>query len=166
MKLGILSDTHGFLNPKIFGIFQGVDLICHAGDIGNERNIFELEKIAPVKAVHGNVDYFPLTTKYPEQHLITVANQQLLLIHHFDERRASHRHRISKYKNLKLIICGHTHRSAYFRFDQIGILNPGCAGKDTRYEPASVALLTIENNHICQPEIIYLSTPEKKIKNN
>ena len=56
MKIGVISDTHGFLDPKIFELFAGVEHILHAGDIGFASIILELQEIAPVTAVYGNTD--------------------------------------------------------------------------------------------------------------
>src|SRR5262245_36659364 len=56
MKLGVISDTHGLLDPKIPGVFEGVDLILHGGDIGPAAILHQLEAIAPVTAVLGNTD--------------------------------------------------------------------------------------------------------------
>ena len=54
MKIGVISDTHSYINPKVFPAFEGVELILHAGDIGSEDIITSLETLAPVKAIHGN----------------------------------------------------------------------------------------------------------------
>ena len=56
MKIGILSDTHGYLNNRVHALLNGVDEIIHAGDIGNDDILIELETIAPVTAVRGNMD--------------------------------------------------------------------------------------------------------------
>ncbi|HAV64105.1 MAG TPA: YfcE family phosphodiesterase, partial [Verrucomicrobiales bacterium] len=56
MRIGVISDTHGYLDPKIPALFQGVEHILHAGDIGYASIILELEQIAPVTAVLGNTD--------------------------------------------------------------------------------------------------------------
>ena len=56
MKIGVISDTHGYLDPRVESLFQGVDHILHAGDIGYASIILELEFIAPVTAVNGNND--------------------------------------------------------------------------------------------------------------
>jgi putative phosphoesterase len=58
MKIGVISDTHGLLRPEVFGVFDGVDHILHAGDIGGEDVLVELRALAPVTAVAGNVDGF------------------------------------------------------------------------------------------------------------
>jgi len=56
MKIGVISDTHDYLDPLILQLFQGVDHIIHAGDVGMQIIIFELEQIAPTTAVIGNTD--------------------------------------------------------------------------------------------------------------
>jgi putative phosphoesterase len=65
MKIGLISDTHGHLPGKVHDAFKTVDLILHAGDIGSQDIINELETIAPVYAVHGNIDGWPLRKIYP-----------------------------------------------------------------------------------------------------
>ena len=66
MNIGVISDTHGLVRPGVYDVFEGVDLILHAGDIGSRDVIIELEAIAPVKAVVGNVDV-NLTNHFPNQ---------------------------------------------------------------------------------------------------
>ncbi|MCA9469258.1 MAG: metallophosphoesterase family protein, partial [Nitrospira sp.] len=54
--IGVISDTHGLVRPEVFEVFQGVEVILHAGDIGHEEVLRTLETIAPVVAVRGNND--------------------------------------------------------------------------------------------------------------
>jgi putative phosphoesterase len=56
VRIGLISDTHGFLDPAVLGLFAGVDLILHAGDIGDRAILDELSAVAPVEAVSGNLD--------------------------------------------------------------------------------------------------------------
>src|SRR5207244_9214273 len=56
VRLGVISDTHGLLRPKVFEVFKQVDHILHAGDVGKPQILIELEAIAPVTAVYGNAD--------------------------------------------------------------------------------------------------------------
>ena len=78
-KIGIISDTHNFLDPKIATLFAGVDHILHGGDIGLPRIILELEVIAPVTAVAGNTDDPGLNYRITET--ITLAGRKFL-VHH------------------------------------------------------------------------------------
>ena len=78
MKIGVISDTHNFLDPKIAELFSGVGHILHAGDIGNTSIISELEEIAPVTAVYGNTD---MGLPFEETEGIELGTRKFL-IHH------------------------------------------------------------------------------------
>jgi len=66
MRIGVVSDTHGYLNPRVVEVLEGVDRILHAGDIGSQEVILRLEAVAPVTAVRGNNDRTGPTAGYPE----------------------------------------------------------------------------------------------------
>ena len=85
MKLGILSDTHGYFHPELTRVFAGVDYILHAGDIGLECVIKSLEQIAPVIAVRGNIDGedFYFTPKIEHRELDGLHFAILRMIHRF-----------------------------------------------------------------------------------
>src|SRR2546423_11271360 len=79
MKIGVISDTHNFLDAKIAKLFAGVEHILHAGDIGLPWVILELEAIAPVAAVLGNTDDGRL--QFKETEIVELAGRKLL-VHH------------------------------------------------------------------------------------
>ena len=56
MRIGLISDTHGFLDPKVFEYFKEVDQIWHAGDVGTSSVVEELGAFKPVLGVYGNID--------------------------------------------------------------------------------------------------------------
>ena len=78
MKIGVLSDTHDFLDPRIVELFQGVDHILHAGDVGMQIIVFELEQIAPTTAVLGNTD---LGNPLRLTELVTLGDLKFLVQH-------------------------------------------------------------------------------------
>ena len=84
MKIGVISDTHGFLDPKVLKLFAGVEHILHAGDIGSDAIIAELEAVAPVTAVLGNTDSSP-TFRLAE--VVKLAGRKFL-VHHIVNPRA------------------------------------------------------------------------------
>lgn len=139
MKLGLISDTHGFLDPRLSRIFSGVDHILHAGDIGPDFLIAQLESVAPVTAVLGNNDdspSFPLTQ-------VKLLGEMKFLVHHIVSPRAltdELRARIVR-ERPDVVMFGHSHQP----FDQIinGVrfVNPGYAGKPRFGAERSVALL-------------------------
>ena len=80
MKIGVISDTHGDINPAAFNVFNDVELILHAGDIGNSDIITELEALAPVTAVLGNTDGFNLAGRYPEREIIYIKGKKVYTV--------------------------------------------------------------------------------------
>src|SRR5262245_36702942 len=79
-RIGVIADTHGLLRPEIFEIFEGVTLILHAGDFGNERILAELEAIAPVAAVAGNVDGVP-QARWPSRRELETPAGRIAMTH-------------------------------------------------------------------------------------
>ena len=142
MKLGVISDTHGWLDPKIPGRFAGVEHILHAGDIGSEAVTAELETVAPVTAVLGNTDTSP-TFRLTE----TVAlGGRKFLVHHIVNPRA-----LTEELRLRLarerpdaVVFGHTHRAIAETIDGVLFLNPGYAGRSKPGLERSAAILHCE----------------------
>lgn len=144
MKLGLISDTHGFLDPRLTKIFHDVDHILHAGDIGPDFLIAQLEAIAPVTAVLGNNDNSPC---FPLTQVVTLGEVKILL-HHIVTPRAltdELKARVAK-ENPAVVMFGHSHQ----QFDQVvnGVrfINPGYAGKPKFGAERSVALLEMIGN--------------------
>jgi uncharacterized protein len=153
MKIGVISDTHNFLDPKIPELFAGVDHIIHAGDVGAAWITFQLEQIAPVTAVSGNTDkVLPLR----ETEVVELDGRKILVHHIVEPRELSQdlRERIQRVQP-DVLVFGHTHR----RFCQImgGVLffNPGYAGRQRFEMDRSVAILRWEENDI-RPEFLDL----------
>src|SRR3954447_12955034 len=82
MRIGVISDTHGYLDPRAVGALQGVARILHAGDIGSPAIINALEAIAPVDAVQGNVDTgTPLARRFPASRQIVIEDVRIYITH-------------------------------------------------------------------------------------
>jgi len=146
MKIGVISDTHGFLDPRVEKIFAGVDHILHAGDIGYATIILELEFIAPVTAVLGNNDN-ELSFRLTET--IELA-QKKFLVHHIVSPRELHdtlASRIAK-DRAEVVIFGHTHKKFAETMNGIFFFNPGYAGKPKFGAERSVALLHVDGKEI------------------
>lgn len=146
MKIGVLSDTHNFLDPKIEELFKGVDHILHAGDVGMPWILLQLEQIAPVTAVLGNTDA-GVSLRETE---IRQLGQHTFLIHHivnplapteFLKKRLAH-------ARPGVVVFGHTHKTFEQRIDGTLFLNPGYAGKPKFAQTRSVAVLHAENNSL------------------
>jgi len=159
MKLGVISDTHGYINPKVFPIFAGVEQILHAGDIGSEDIITTLETIAPVQAIHGNTDGFPLRARYPAVLTLDMNEALICILHDFiglDDPRITGAVNKSGKKKLDLLIYGHTHEAKLARSGEVLLFNPGAAGKRRFTLRPAVGLLTVSESGELTPEIFYL----------
>src|SRR4051812_23701518 len=108
-RLGIISDTHDFLDPKVLEIFAGVDHILHGGDIGLPWLILQLEDIAPTTAVLGNTDDPGL--RYKQTEVLELASRKFL-VHHIVNPRAlddALARRIAR-ERPNVVVFGHTHK--------------------------------------------------------
>jgi len=153
MKIGVISDTHGFLDPRVEKIFAGVDHILHAGDIGYATVILELEFIAPVTAVLGNTDgdiSFHLTET------VELARKKFLVHHIVNPWALSEtiEQQIAKVKPAAVIF-GHTHKPFAETVNGVFFFNPGYAGKPKFGAQRSVAILECDGHGI-RPEFVPL----------
>lgn len=142
MKIGLISDTHGYLDPRVHKIFAGVSHILHGGDIGYDEIIFELQSIAPVTAVLGNND---VGMNYRETEVLQLADRKFL-IHHILVPRSPHsgiRARIEE-EQPEVVVFGHSHQIHNEQIGRTRFLNPGYAGKPRFKLARSVALLHCE----------------------
>ena len=139
MKIGVISDTHGYLDPRVEKIFDGVDRILHAGDIGYAALILELEFIAPVTAVIGNNDA-ELTFKETES--ILIAGKKIIVHHIVNPYSLAEKieNRIRR-ERPNLVVFGHTHKKFYDTVNGVLYFNPGYAGKPKFGAERSVAIL-------------------------
>ena len=157
MKLGIISDTHGQIHPHVFNHLEGCDLILHAGDVGTEEVLVELETIAPVKAVYGNVDSFPIVGKCQETEILELHDKKIYMAHivmagdRFVPKVAEE---IMSVKP-DLVVFGHTHEQHTESIDGILFFNPGSGGQRRPGKRLGVGLIYLENG-IIEHETFYL----------
>lgn len=145
MRLGIISDTHGLLRPEVYGIFSGVDLILHAGDIGSPDLLAELEAIAPVHAVWGNTDGFDLRRRVPEILQVRIEGFDFLVVHGHQLGTPTPEGLHDRWPEAEIIIYGHTHRPLLVTVDQVvTVMNPGGAGARRFDLPPSVGIMELE----------------------
>lgn len=158
-KIGVIADNHSFINPRVYDVFDDVELILHAGDIGTMDVITSLEALAPVSAVYGNIDTFPLVSKYPEIFAIEISGVSICVTHIFPGLHDSKVQELVRDKlggQLDIFICGHSHKAKVERIGSTFVFNPGSAGKRRfRLRPA-VGLINIYSLNNFTPEIIYL----------
>ncbi len=157
-RVGVISDTHNFLDSRVLKLFAGVDHILHAGDIGLPRILHQLEQLAPVTAVMGNTD--DPAFRYPHAEVVEL-NRLRFLIHHIVNphyltetvRRWMDRERPN------VVVFGHTHKPFNETLEGVLFFNPGYAGKPRFGMPRSVAILHLLGGKI-RPE--FLPLPESE----
>jgi putative phosphoesterase len=142
-RVGVISDTHGLLRPAAAAALQGVELIVHAGDIGQRRVLEGLEEIAPVVAVHGNVDRRELVGDHPHTCVVQVDGALLYVIHDLLELDID-----PAAAGFQAVIFGHSHKSLIERRDGVLFLNPGAAGPRRFKLPVSLAVLEVQGTNL------------------
>jgi putative phosphoesterase len=138
--VGLISDTHGLVRPEVFDALAGVELILHAGDVG-EGVLEELAAIAPVQAVTGNTD-LPGDPRLSERIDRTIGGLRVHVSHGHEVGSPTPERLAAKY-DADVVVYGHTHRQSVVQVDGRWIVNPGAAGpRRFRLQP-SVGRLTI-----------------------
>ena len=139
--IGLISDTHGMVRASVHGALAGVELILHAGDVGGDEILDELELIAPVVAVYGNTDG-PGNPRLAESIERTIGGVRVHVSHGHELGSPTPEKLLERY-SADLIVYGHTHKQLVVRAGGRLVVNPGAAGaRRFKLEP-SVARLTI-----------------------
>jgi len=146
--IGIISDTHSRIRDSALSALQGSDVILHAGDIGSADVIAALKKIAPVHAIHGNIDIEPLTAKYPATDVIEIGGFSFYILHNL--RALDLKPRAAGFQ---AVIFGHSHKPEFYFEDGVLYFNPGSAGPRRFSLPITVGRVRIDGEELL-PEII------------
>ncbi len=152
--VGLISDTHGLLRPEVHAALAGVELILHAGDVGDDEILDELELIAPVQAVYGNTDA-PGRSRLAAARTVEVGGVKIHLSHGHELGQPTPQALLSAYAE-DVIVYGHTHRQLVVRADGRLVVNPGAAGARRFNLRPSVARLTIRGGR-AEVEILVLT---------
>ena len=146
--LGVISDTHGKLDERVFRLFAGVSRIIHAGDIGDEELIWKLEHLAPVIAVRGNTDADTLC--FPTERMAVVSGRTFYVRHQFAtvEKLSVAQQRIIEERMPDAVIFGHSHQAYSGHWRGTLLFNPGSAGPKRFNLPRSVGLLELHQDRI------------------
>jgi uncharacterized protein len=140
MIFGLISDTHNYFDPQVPKLFQGVEHILHAGDIGSRNILARLEEIAPVTAVSGNTD--DPGHGYPRTEVLEKAGRKFLLHHIVNpEYPGETLQGLIRAAAPDVVVFGHTHKPYERWIGSTLFLNPGYAGKQRFNLPRTVAIL-------------------------
>jgi len=160
IRIGLLSDTHSHLDPKVFEHFQDCDEIWHAGDIGDMEITAQLEKVKPVRAVFGNIDNKIIQQKFPEDVWIEIEGL-LVWITHIGGSPPNYNPRVKKIlkeRKPDIFICGHSHILKILKDKERNILfiNPGAAGNHGFHQMKTLVRFEIDNKVVSKLEVIEL----------
>ena len=151
--VGLISDTHGLLRPDVFEALAGVELILHAGDVGDDDILDELSAIAPVHAVYGNTD--EPRRRLAKEIVREIGGVSIHVSHGHETGSPTPERLLARYPQ-DVLVYGHTHRSLVARAEGRLVINPGAAGPRRFDLLPSVGRLTIEDGR-ADVEIISLS---------
>lgn len=161
LKIGLLSDTHGYLDKRIFDLFEDVDEVWHAGDLGTIELCDELKKFKPFYAVYGNIDGREIRMEYPLNLVMEREGLKILMTHiggypgHYEPKA---RRKIEEEKP-DIFICGHSHILRVMRDEKYGkmlMMNPGAAGVQGFHKVKTLLRFTLNNGKIENLEAIEL----------
>ena len=159
-RIGILSDTHGFVEPRLFDFFASCDKIFHAGDIGSKEAADSLSAFRPLIAVHGNCDGSDVRATYPEIQRVNCEEVDILMTHiggypgHYNSKINP----ILKKHPPKLFIAGHSHILKVMNDTTLQFLhiNPGAIGNSGIHTVKTAVRLVVDGNNMRDLEILEL----------
>lgn len=159
-RIGLISDTHSYLDPAVFEHFNNCDEIWHAGDFGNAAIAEQLRSFRPLKGVYGNIDGYDVKSVYPEQ-LVFMCEEVKVMIRHIGGYPPRYNPESKKEILLhrpQLFISGHSHILKIMYDDKLHCLhiNPGAAGKQGWQKVRTLVRFAIDGKNIKDCEVIEL----------
>ena len=155
-RVGLISDTHGYLDPRLRAAWGKVDAIVHAGDVGGPHVLEFLRELAPLYAVYGNNDerLGGLGLRLHED--FAIAGVRFHLVHQLPHARAE--------ADAQVVVYGHSHRPHIERRDGRLYVNPGAAGRVGFHKLQTVALLEIARRKVVDVRVVELGAREPRIR--
>lgn len=159
-RIGLISDTHSYLDPAVFIHFKECDEIWHAGDFGSAEVISALEEFKPLRGVYGNIDPPSIRKKYPEG-LLFRCEEVTVYIQHIGGYPGKYVKGVKDIlvkEKVQLFISGHSHILKVMYDDKINCLhmNPGAAGRQGWQTARTLIRFSITDNNINNCEVIEL----------
>ncbi|WP_207513349.1 metallophosphoesterase family protein [Longitalea luteola] len=159
-RIGLISDTHGYLDDAVFKHFENCDEIWHAGDFGNLALANKLAAFRPLKGVYGNIDGQDIRTVYPEKLRFTCEGVNVFMIH-IGGYPPKYNPAVKKELTTdpaQLFICGHSHILKVMFDDKLQCLhiNPGAAGMQGWHKVRTLIRFVIDGSNMKDCEVIEL----------
>ncbi len=185
-RIGLVSDTHmptrcAALPAAVFAVLRGVDVVLHAGDVGELWVLDQLSAIAPVIAVHGNDETAEVQRELPYQQLVVIGGVRILLTHaHYPDRaeelesrnnddwqpKLARRAAMGQRAGARIVVFGHTHIPMAVAHDGVLLINPGALAAPNptvRQRVQSVAILCIRDDGALFVVHIDLAHPDQPL---
>lgn len=161
IRIGLISDTHSYLDPAVATYFKEVDEIWHAGDIGDIAVLDSLESIKPVRAVFGNIDSGKVKHQLPENLFFTLEGFSIWITHigGAPPRYNPQVRPLLQQQTPDLFICGHSHIVKVMRdpaLNNMLFINPGAAGKEGFHKMRTIMRFDLHDKMIQNMELIEL----------
>ena len=167
VKIGLISDTHGYLHPRVFHHFNDCDEVWHAGDFGTFELLQKLAHFKPLRGVYGNIDSHEIRNEVPENLFFQVEGVNVLITHiagypgRYNQRALT----LIKRHRPQLVICGHSHilKVIYDDKNKHLHINPGAAGNHGWHKVMTLITFEIKDKNITDLKVIELGprgTPE------
>lgn len=166
-RIGLISDTHSYLDSKVFEYFEHVDEVWHAGDFGNVEIAHQLEQIAPLRGVYGNIDGQDVRGQYPYSNRFKIEGVEVWMVHiGGNPGRYSLPIRKEMEQNPPdLFICGHSHILKIARDPdnrKLLFINPGAAGRHGFHTERTLVRFSIDKGKISDVEVINLGPRSRR----
>ncbi|MEX1003501.1 MAG: metallophosphoesterase family protein [Crocinitomicaceae bacterium] len=165
-KIGLMSDTHGYIDPKIYTYFKEVDEIWHAGDVGDIKVIRELEAFKPVRGVYGNIDGHEVRACWPKNQRFMCEEMEILMTHIGGKpyRYSQDAYAELMQKTPDVFICGHSHILLVQHDKKINSmwLNPGACGYKGFHKVKTLLRFEVDGKQLKNMEAIELGPRVKE----
>lgn len=160
MKIGLISDTHSYIDNRIKQYLKDRDEIWHAGDFGDQNVADELKSVAPLRGVYGNIDGKDIRNAFPE-HLRFEKEGLDIWITHIGGYPGKYDSRIRediRHNPPDVFICGHSHILKVMKDHELNLLhiNPGAAGKNGFHQKRTLLLLELKDREVNDLKVVEL----------
>jgi len=167
MKIGLISDTHGYLDDKVFEYFKEVDEVWHAGDIGTEEVLEMLQEFKPTIAVYGNVDGGKLRIECQEGEIFEREGVRVLITHIAAKPPRYNKQvlpLVKKYQP-KLLVCGHSHILQVMpdKKNKLLFMNPGAAGRHGFHKVRTLLRFELNGGEVQNLEVVELGPRSERV---
>lgn len=159
VRIGLLSDTHSYLDPSLLPVLQECDEIWHAGDLGSLDLLKQLQKLKkPLRVVYGNIDGHDIRIDVPERLIFRVEQMKILMIHigGYPGHYTSPVKKMLLEEKPDIYVCGHSHilKVIYDKQLQLLHINPGAAGREGFQKVRTMVRFTIDGDSVKDLAII------------